>query len=136
MPTTPAPRIRLCHDCGAATESTSRCPDCAKKRRPVDRKRRRAISRAVFPRPLRTALLTQLRSGRPLGEAAQSIRVPAPQIHGFARTNPAFRRELDEALLAGRDPNLTHGTQSAYRYGRCRCPECREAKARSGAWSR
>ena len=136
MPTTPAPRVRLCHDCGDATEFTSRCPDCAKKRRPVDRKRRRAISRAVFPRPLRMALLTQLRKGRPLGEAARIIQVPAQGIHGFARTNPAFRKELDEALLAGRNPDLAHGTLSAYRFGGCRCPECREAKARSGAWSR
>ncbi|MBW1597247.1 hypothetical protein [Streptomyces sp. JJ38] len=31
--------------------------------------------------------------------------------------------------MAGRDPELAHGSKSAYRFGHCRCPECREAKA-------
>ncbi|MFH9736857.1 hypothetical protein ACH4MA_04090 [Streptomyces roseolus] len=42
----------------------------------------------------------------------------------------------EAALLAGGDPNLGHGTLSAYRNSGCWCPDCREAKARSGAWIR
>lgn len=127
---TPEVRLRECHDCLSYTRTTySRCEACRHKRLRPDRKRRRAISRALFPRVLREAVLRELRKGRLFGEVCLSLRIAPTQLHSFARINPWFRSELDEALMQGRNPALRHGSESAYRLHRCRCPECRRGKA-------
>lgn len=123
-------RLRECHDCGHYTRTRySRCDDCRRKRLRSDRRRRHAISRALFPRVLREAVLRELRAGGPLGQVCEVLRIAPAQLHGFARINPWFRAELDEALRAGRDPELDHGSESAYRIHGCRCPDCRKGKA-------
>lgn len=135
--TTPTAPLRTCHDCWDVTRTTlSRCEPCRKKRRPQDRKRRRAISRAIFPIALRAEVLRLLRRGRGFTAVAQELQVPAPQIHAFAKINPAFRADLDKALMAGRDESLKHGSTTTYRVHGCRCPECRRAKRKAGAWKR
>ncbi|MGW9371216.1 hypothetical protein ACWGVR_14535 [Streptomyces xanthophaeus] len=123
-------RLRECHNCARYTHTQySRCEDCRRKRREPDRKHRRAISKAIFPADLRKQLLDQLRKGRPLGEACLILRIPAAQPHAFARIDPWFRKAFDEALMKGRNPDLRHGTEAAYRLHGCRCPECRQGKA-------
>lgn len=123
-------RLRECHDCRRYTHTAySRCDDCRFKRRASDRKRR-AVSRILFGAELRGQLLQQLRKGRPLGEACLILQVSTPQVHSFARINPWFRIELDQALMKGRNPDLDHGTESSYRIHRCRCPECRRGRAK------
>lgn len=127
---TPQVRLRDCHDCLSYTRTTySRCEACRRKRLRPDRKRRHAISRALFPRVLREAVLRELRKGRPFSEVCLNLRISPPQLHSFARINPWFRTELDEALMQGRNPDLRHGSESAYRLHGCRCPECRRGKA-------
>lgn len=122
--------LRECHDCPRYTRTQfSRCQDCRQKRLRPDRKRRHAISRALFPRALREEVLRELRKGRRLGEVCLRLRIFPAQLHSFARINPWFRTELDEALRQGRNPDLRHGTESAYRIHGCRCPECRQGKA-------
>lgn len=126
----PEVRLRECHDCPRYTRTRySRCDDCRRKRLRPDRKRRHAISRALFPRVLREAVLRDLRNGRPLGQVCRTLRIFPAQLHAFARINPWFRAELDESLMAGRNPSLRHGSESAYRIHGCRCPDCRKGKA-------
>lgn len=49
----------------------------------------------------------------------------APQaLVALRLADPAYARQLDDALMATRDPNLPHGTSTGWRK-RCRCPECR-----------
>lgn len=125
----PVVRLRRCHDCGQyARTRYSRCEDCRQKRIRPDRKRRHAISRALFPRVLREAVLRELRKGRQLGEVCLTLRISPAQLHTFAHINPWFRTELDDALMQGRNPDLRHGSESAYRTHRCRCPECRKGR--------
>jgi hypothetical protein len=90
----------------------------------------------VFPIALRTEVLRLLRRGRGFAGVAEALKVSPQQIHAFASINPAFRAELDQALMAGRDKSLRHGSPTTYRLHGCRCPECRRAKAKSGAWKR
>ncbi|MET9467814.1 hypothetical protein ABZY44_24025 [Streptomyces sp. NPDC006544] len=74
-------------------------------------------------------MLRELRKGRPLGQVCQTLRIFPAQLHAFARINPWFQAELDEALMEGRNPDLLHGSESAYRMHGCRCPECRRGRA-------
>jgi hypothetical protein len=131
------PPLKKCHDCCDFTHTSySRCDACRKKRKPQDRKRTRKIARAVFPIDLRKRVLAMVSKGRTFREIEGILGVPGPQIHSFARKNPLFRRELDDALLKGRDPKLEHGSATPYRNHGCRCPECRQAKAKAGHWAR
>lgn len=45
----------------------------------------------------------------------------------FIRKHDDAKAELDEALLTGRDPNISHGRGRSYRAG-CWCPDCRRAQ--------
>lgn len=128
---------RQCHDCHSYTHTSySRCDACRKRRKPQDRKRRRQIACAVFPLELRNRVLAMVRKGRTFREIEGILGVPGQQIHTFARRNPLFRRELDEALMKARDPKLEHGSTTTYRTRGCRCPDCRQAKSKAGHWIR
>lgn len=119
-----------CRNCGTAVaDGQTRCASCRARRRAPDhdRVRRRADSR--FPAPARTELLERLAAGGRLTEVCQDLKVAVQQVHRWAAYEPAWSSALDQALTDGRDPTLDHGTEAAYRRGRCRCPECRVAKA-------
>lgn len=63
-------------------------------------------------------------SGLSYQESLLEMGVTAQATSGHRRRDPDFAASLDAALMAGRDPNLAHGTPSAWK-ARCRCPECR-----------
>ncbi|MEO3976285.1 hypothetical protein [Streptomyces sp. CAU 1734] len=78
---------------------------------------------------MRLDLLERLAGGQPLGEALADLGIPQQRVHGWAAYDPAWQDQLDTALTAGRDPELDHGRTATYRIHKCRCPECRTAKA-------
>lgn len=94
-----------------------------------EQRRRKALER--FTPDLERAVLQALRSGVPLVEAAAQVGMTQQTLFGRARFDPAWAARLDRALMQGRDPGINHGTSYAYKAHRCRCPECREAHARS-----
>lgn len=73
-------------------------------------------------------VLRAIRSGRPIGDAAERYGVTVHALYAQGRVYPDRSDQLDAALMHGRDPNLDHGTEVTYRWGKCRCPECRAAK--------
>jgi hypothetical protein len=126
-----------CHNCNRPhTTGRTRCIACRESRKGKDWERRRAIAEAVFPPRLRSRLLGLLRAGVPLREACEDVGVSVNQAHRFASYNESWGEALDAALMAGRDPGLAHGTEHAYRWGGCRCPECRNHRKTSGYWAR
>ncbi|MFC8454405.1 hypothetical protein [Kitasatospora sp. NPDC057223] len=42
------------------------------------------------------------------------------------RRDETWHRDIDAALPTGRNPDLAHGTEGAWKGG-CRCPDCRTA---------
>lgn len=72
-------------------------------------------------------LLQLLRDGASMHDACDRIGVTNKQVAAYTRAHPNWNADLNEALMAGRDPDLNHGTYRAYRYDKCRCPECRSA---------
>lgn len=94
---------------------------------------RRNVNReSVFPPPARQRLLELVAAGMPLDTAADDVGVTGFVVWGRARKHPGFLTALDDALLAGRDPALPHGTAAAYKRARvpCKCPDCRAARRR------
>lgn len=91
---------------------------------------RRRKSLAGFTAQAERDLLAALRDGTPLTEAAAQAGVPFQALFGRARWDAAWATRLDQALMAGRDPGLRHGTDHTYKAHKCRCPECRQAHAR------
>ncbi|MFD6534783.1 hypothetical protein [Streptomyces goshikiensis] len=85
---------------------------------------------AAFTSEQRAQLLELLANGAHLNEATTVVGVRLRQVWGLARRPDLdFADQLDAALTAGRDPQLRHGSSYTYARFRCRCPECREAKA-------
>lgn len=70
-------------------------------------------------------LLGSLAGGVPYREALKAHGVTAQALTSHRHRDRDFAARLDEALMAGRDPDLDHGRNSAWK-ARCRCPECRE----------
>lgn len=75
----------------------------------------------------RAYILRELTGGRSIPDVAAAIGVSTVRIHSLARRDPDWATALDAALLAGRDPNVPHGTETGYRWRHCRCPDCRQA---------
>lgn len=121
-----------CHDCPTALEgrdrTKSRCARCRSRRRPTDQAHRREIAEALFPPQKRAALLKRLAAGQALGEACAALGTAPQAAFGYRAYDQEWAALLDDALMAGRDPDLAHGSENAYRIGRCRCPECRAGK--------
>ncbi|TDC02649.1 hypothetical protein E1091_00160 [Micromonospora fluostatini] len=88
-------------------------------------RRKRADER--FPVKLRTRVLQLVRRGATPADAARAVDLPVQTIHSRSRIDPAWQARLDKALMAGRRPDVPHGTPSGYRYHKCHCPECRAA---------
>ena len=86
---------------------------------------RRNAARAATLAPILDELLERLAAGDDYGRALADLGTNGNLIGGHRRWDPDFARQLDDALMTGRDPNLRHGTASGWR-ARCRCPECRE----------
>ncbi len=70
------------------------------------------------------ALITSVAAGVDYRQALAAAGVSSQAVTGHRKRDPAFATALDQALMAGRDPNLSHGTAEAWKM-RCRCPECR-----------
>lgn len=75
--------------------------------------------------PLGPALCALLESGYIYRDALIQVGVTAQAVTAHRRRDPQFSARLDQALIAGRDDRLEHGTPSAWRSG-CRCPDCRD----------
>lgn len=78
----------------------------------------------------RGRLLKLVRRGHHVGDVAADMGVSMVAVWERTRMLPEWGRELDEALLRGRDPKISHGSEWSHRVHRCRCPDCREAKRR------
>ena len=70
-------------------------------------------------------LLARLGAGEVYRETIADLGLSPSAIAAHRQRDPAFGVRLDEALTAGRDPDLRHGTGQAWKRG-CRCPGCRE----------
>ncbi|MGV9386153.1 hypothetical protein ACWDRB_60840 [Nonomuraea sp. NPDC003707] len=84
----------------------------------------RANMDAVFPAHMREHVLAAVSAGVPLDTAMEEHDLPDEVAYGRARRDPAFRDRLCQALMDGRNPDLTHGRCATYTRDRCRCPEC------------
>lgn len=69
------------------------------------------------------SLLDALANGTPYRQALDDAGVTAQAFSQKRRRDPAFGRAANAALMAGRNPNLHHGRDSAWKAG-CRCPDC------------
>lgn len=76
------------------------------------------------PPPTRSKLIAKLRMGAHIDDAARELGVSPRRVFAAARLLTAFGDQLDATLTRERDPELPHGTMTAYNK-RCRCPECR-----------
>lgn len=94
-----------------------------------DQRRRKTLER--FTPDLERSVLEAIRNGVPLPQAAAEVGMTQQTLFGRARFDPAWAARVDRALMQGRDPGINHGTSHAYKAHRCRCPECREAHART-----
>lgn len=85
---------------------------------------RRANSDAEFNAGMRAHVLRAVATGTPLTDAMAEFELPHEVAYGRARWDEEFRNALYSALMAGRDPNLRHGSAWTYEHHGCRCPEC------------
>jgi len=74
----------------------------------------------------RRRILTLLRRGHTVMEAAEEIGVPWQRIWGAAKLLPDWRQQLDAAIPCAAEPQHS-GTAYGYKLG-CRCAACRQAK--------
>ncbi|MCK2240935.1 MULTISPECIES: AlpA family transcriptional regulator [unclassified Crossiella] len=102
------------------------CPDCTQAHTDDTRIWRR--DRARIPEEMREAILADIAAGGRITSVAAEYGLTQQALHGQGRVDEQWRDDLDEALRAGRDPGLIHGTAGAWRHGQCRCPDCREAQ--------
>lgn len=93
-----------------------------------DLRRKKTLAR--FTPGIERTLLESLREGVPLVEAAAQVGMQQQTLFGRARFDHGWKTRLDRALMAGRNPDVRHGTDYVYKQYGCRCPECREAHAR------
>ncbi|GAA4010479.1 hypothetical protein GCM10022247_35860 [Allokutzneria multivorans] len=104
------------------------CDQCRSAHNIATRDWRRGLARV--PDHIREAVLADLALGGDLGEVAEAHDLTPQRLHGQAAVDPVWRKQFDEALMAGRDPSLAHGYEMTYRKDKCRCPDCRQAHHR------
>lgn len=69
-------------------------------------------------------LFDALRGGTSYGQALVSVGLTSQAVTEKCYANREFSDQLDQALIDGRDPSLSHGTKSGWDHC-CRCPDCR-----------
>lgn len=122
------PRPRTAdHGTPARWRTGCRCSDCLAAHNAESRDLRRHAADRALPPAARRRILAAVRRGRSMTQAADAAGVTAQAIWGRARVDAGWRDQLNQALVAGRDPEVPHGTLSGWRWYRCRCPECRAA---------
>lgn len=105
-----------------------RCNHCRQRHNDENRQRRRRdVSDPALSPTVRTQLLRLLSSGVSPVAAARELGVTTQRMYTRRRYDAEWDEQMDDALMQGRDPEITHGTTVGYRYYRCRCPECRAA---------
>ncbi|MFI9463743.1 GntR family transcriptional regulator [Streptomyces xiamenensis] len=109
------------------TAEKSRCGHCESLRRTAESARRRTAALERLPAHVRESLLGDLAAGVPLSEVCQQYGVTTARLHSLDLYLPGWSQRLDDALTAGRDPDLPHGSEDTYRHAKCRCPDCRAA---------
>lgn len=100
-----------------------RCRECCDGWAKVCRARRQEAREALWAgreKPLFIALA----AGLPFVHACAQSGVTPQAVTFRRRQNENFRRGVEAALMAGRDPALPHGSNNGWRAG-CRCPDCR-----------
>ncbi|MFI7524535.1 hypothetical protein [Nocardia salmonicida] len=107
-----------------------RCVLCADAHNLAERRRRRRRARRAFDPYLRKRFLDALAQGSDPVSVAARFEVTWAQALALAKYDRRWGPRLDAALLAGRNPEIAHGTYYSYQRHRCRCPECRAAKGR------
>lgn len=91
---------------------------------------RRIAARATWWAQREDAFLDDLASGASYREALEAHGISAQTVTARRCRDRAFADRLWDALNTGRDPDLSHGTSTAWREGRCRCRECWEEHER------
>ncbi len=123
MPSPPSP-----HGTENRWRTRCRCAECRTAHNDGSRAhRRRIVDTRQFPPKIRSRVLALIAAGVHITDAAAALKTSQQAIHHYARVHPEWGAELDEALFAGRSPDVPHGTETGYRNHRCRCPECRTA---------
>lgn len=84
----------------------------------------RADRRTTQWAPLVRPFLDDVAAGTPYATAVDRIGMTVQAVTAHRRRDPEFARQLDQALLEGRDPTVAHGTPAGWK-APCRCPECR-----------
>lgn len=126
------PRPKAPHGTTQRWRNGCRCDACLDAHNLDTRDRRRVASAAQLDL-IAANLVSRLAAGDPFAQVARDLGTTPTAIHGRASWDPAWAALIDAALIAGRDPLLNHGSASAYRHGRCRCPECRQFHTSSQA---
>ena len=111
------------------------CDACLTAQRDYQREKVRAEAQARFPQELRMQLLDALGSGVSFKRAVADVGLSSHRVWGLAQHDPAWSQALDGVLQATRDPQLRHGTGSAYAAG-CVCRECRNYNRERGVGRR
>jgi hypothetical protein len=115
------------HGTPSRWRSRCRCSLCTRAHNDDTRTWRRTLVEAGFPAKVRRRVLRLCASGHAPADAASRLGLHVQAVWGYARSHPEWLAALDQALLAGRNPNIPHGTPTGYRHWKCRCHECRSA---------
>jgi hypothetical protein len=62
----------------------------------------------------KSTVIEILSSGGTFEEVKEETGLTPQRLHGIAKWNEEWCRELDDALMSGRDPDIAHGTEWAY----------------------
>lgn len=103
-------------------------PECVAANRETVSQARARKREAQFPPAARTLVLDLLADGASITEAAAAGGVTRYVVRGRARWDPQWGDAVEDAVMTGRNPGITHGAES-YRRGWCVCRDCRNAHA-------
>jgi len=105
------------------------CPRCADAHAEDARQRRNPHNQLLWDR-IEAPLLDAFARGTPYRQALDHHGLTAQALSRRRRRDPDFAKAVNAALMAGRDPNLRHGRDSAWKAG-CRCPDCTDYHQRT-----